>query len=263
VEARRFFEAALAFGEINLAYMGRGRVYQKEGECQNAAADYARAMEAPAASDPPPAAVSDAIASFHQELAETCTGWLVVDCSPADLALVVDGEGAACGESLALSSGSHTVTGAAHGQFLDIEVEIRGMEHTRTALAIEAPVLTAVTGPAQAESGDALAWSLVGGGGVLIAVGGVFALLVNDANAEIARLASEESIDKGRADSLREDVNTYSIVEFAGIGVGLASLIAGTVLLMTTGDDAEEGASVWMPWFTNDGAGVIWRARSW
>lgn len=270
-EALRFYEAALALGEVNLAYMGRGRAYQKAGACANASADYERALAAPAAESPPPDAVRGAIEGYRAELVKVCPGTLRLACD-ADVEVRVNGRLAPCNKLQTLEPGTYMVVARARGETQEREVSVAALQEAEVEFTFAAPVVAApvqveprIEPPVAAvapESSETpwVAWSLVGGGAVLMAVGGGFALAVDGTNSEMATLAQAERIDASRASSLRSDANTYATLQFVGLGVGVAAVSLGAVMLLNSAEEPLPTGGV-NAWVAPGGGGASWEAR--
>lgn len=91
--AIRLFEASLDLGELNVTHTNLGRAYQHAGECEKAEIHFAKALDAPRATEPTPDQIKTAIAAYREEMEETCPGHLDVECSPEEIAVFIDGEG--------------------------------------------------------------------------------------------------------------------------------------------------------------------------
>jgi len=70
--AVRLFRSSTDLGELNITYVNMGRAYQYMGECENAEAAYAKALNVPAVASPSPDKIAAVIARYRVELDESC-----------------------------------------------------------------------------------------------------------------------------------------------------------------------------------------------
>ncbi|MEL6182554.1 MAG: hypothetical protein AAFS10_26595, partial [Myxococcota bacterium] len=84
----------------------------------------------------PEKVVQDALRSFIAELEQSCPGQVVVRCDPDGLAVTVDGQPHACGETFELNAGEHTFKGTFKGQTVTSTRSIAPIDLTEVRLSL-------------------------------------------------------------------------------------------------------------------------------
>ncbi len=122
-----------------------------------------------------------------------------------------------------------------------------------------------VTTPSQEGDSDLGAWLLLGGGGLAAVVGGVLVAVGQGKHDEVedhqarAEAGIVDTLTRREAFELRDDGDSLKTTGWIGLGVGVAALATGAVLLATSDDDStgvHVGAAV-----SGDGAGMVLSGR--
>jgi tetratricopeptide (TPR) repeat protein len=242
--------AALRKGKVNLFYVNLGRAYFRAGECAQADAAYASAVDSPSVAEPAPAEVRKKVVEYRKELLDTCTGNVVVSCDPEDaLVTIDDGSPRPCSKSpFPVSPGFHTLRASYADQEMVREVNVRAMENVGVVLDL-----------GQREGTGAWRGAGLGVG----AVGLVFT-----ASAALYQLTVVNSaIDDHHSDpndiEARDRANTGRTLVLAGYVAGPTLMLVGASLYLlapTLFDDQEPRADTaqWGAWFLPESAGATW-----
>ncbi len=139
--AIRALQRALRLGELNVTWLNLGRALQKDGQCYEAEDAFARALQAPPIAGLDPEVVAGHVARYREELLATCPGRIVIECPPGDLVLI-DADSArhplTCGAvSDPMRPGVYRALLTQDARQAEVLVEIRAMDTTRAALALE------------------------------------------------------------------------------------------------------------------------------
>lgn len=243
-EAIELLRSALALGELNALYLNLGRAYFRDGNCAEAEAAYARALTAPAMSEPSPSAVRAKVDEYRADMRQGCPGTLVLTCTPGEMLIVVDrGPEQACGEIM-LPPGVHIVRGKLLDQTTETTVEITSLERTEATLSMEmvmAPTPEPTPTPTESDGVGLITWTTLGVGAVTLGTAFVLdATLAGPAvdDFETAVLAGDSKRDDLRGDAEAAQ-NTVLIVG----GVGAAILVTGAVLLVVDLTDGPSDAA--------------------
>ncbi len=240
--------SALALGELNALYLNLGRAYFRNGQCAKAEEAYAKALKAPAMSEPSPSAVRAKVDEYRVDMKQGCPGTLVLTCTPAEMRVSVDGgEEQECGE-LVLPVGKHVVRGTLMDKSAETTVEITSLGRTEAALSVEMTVARPEPDPVPQESGGVgiATWTTLGLGA--LTVGTAFVLDAAVAGPAIDDFESAILTGDGDRNSLRDDAESAQNTVLIVGGLGAAILVTGTVLLvldLTSGpSDETETTSV-------------------
>lgn len=118
------FEAALELGPSNITYLNLGRTLYYAGRCKEALDTYVKALDAPGPPDINAERIFSLAARYKEDLKTGCPARITVQCAPATLLLLVDGEQKRCGQPLVLAPGVYSFEG------------IWGRDHTETTLEV-------------------------------------------------------------------------------------------------------------------------------
>lgn len=263
--AVKAYDAALASGPLNIAWLNKGRALQRLGDCNGAADAYVRVLDAPAVTEPSPDTVRGALTRYREELAAECPGTLVVTCDPPDTRLsFVDPDAGlpdaraeplpplGCGTLVELPPGRYQIVARAHQQTERHRVTIVGVQiHT---LAIQLTPLAEIE--AAVDPWSVAGWSAIGISAVALA-GGVFGSVQLAAkNEEMDNLARAPVVRRADLESAIDEAGTYEALQWSGYAVSAAALVAGLLLL----DAADDGPAI-SPSADATRAGAILRVR--
>jgi len=230
------YDAALAIGPLNIAWLNKGRALQRMGDCNGAADAYVRVLDAPAVTEPSPDTVRGALTRYQQQLAEQCPGTLVVTCDPLGAKLqfvdspdhpAADLPRIGCGTLVELQPGPYTIIARAHQQTERHRITIIGVQ-TQT-LAIQ------ITPLSEIEQGIDT-WTIAGWTGVALSAvslgAGIFgSLQVDKLNDEMRRLAAEGVVERNDIEDVIDEVRIYEAVQWTSYALAAASLAAGIWML--------------------------------
>lgn len=131
--------------DLNLLHLNRGRVLQKLGQCQEAAAAFKRVPNAPR--DPAIAfeSIQSSLLRYTETLENSCAGTLVVSCEDPQGSFRLDnGPEVACGSPLNVEKpGKYTVSANFYGQTIAKDVHIRGTRRNSALLTFSRAQLIA------------------------------------------------------------------------------------------------------------------------
>lgn len=255
-QAIRYYDAAMALGELNIIHLNLGRARQKQGRCFEAEASFARALGAPAVRKPSPTKVREAIESHREEMRSTCPGALTVQCIPLDARLIVGERAAGCGERLELPAGLVRIQGEAGGVRTERTVEVEALKEHSVLIEVEAH------SDQGASTREVLGWSLVALGGALTVTGVGLGLRVAGINRELDAIAESNEIDGQSTEDLVSTGQSLQTLEFIGLGVGASAAAIGAVmLLLGEGEPDRTGALQIAPWVLPDGGGLTFGIR--
>jgi len=276
--AAQLFKAALLVQDLNFLHLNLGRALQKSGACQEAEAEFAKALQAPKVAKPFPAPdkIKAKVTEYRNELHDTCPATLTVQCTPPTLTLTVDDVARECGTPFELAPGKHLLKGTSPKKVVEKQVTVSGLQALEVAIDVSlAQGSTGITPPTEnngqgeekpgmsgenTTSGVTMAgWALVGTGSVALITGAVFTLFVNQTNAEIEDIAKGgiENIGEARtANDLVAQADSEELVQYLSYGLGSAMIIGGAVILLGS-DDSDEDSVVWSPWLGSDTTGMV------
>ncbi len=86
-EAERLYLAALKLGEVNIIYQGLGRLYQKQGKCEESKIYFDLAFQADFVDHPSPSEVNQKIKKYLEDDKDLCYMNLIIECFPKDISL--------------------------------------------------------------------------------------------------------------------------------------------------------------------------------
>lgn len=86
-EAERLYLAALKLGEVNIIYQGLGRLYQKQGKCEESKIYFDLAFHANFVDHPSPSEVNQKIKKYLEDDKDLCYMNLIVECFPKNINL--------------------------------------------------------------------------------------------------------------------------------------------------------------------------------
>lgn len=104
------------------------------------------------------------------------------------------------------------------------------------AVAGGSPAPGSVTTAPPAKRSRTLEWALIGGGAAVVATGAIFGVLALQANSDFDDLQASGA-DRMTLEDKQSDAQNNALAADVLIGVGAVSIIAGTIMYLTTGDD--------------------------
>ncbi len=215
--AIRLYQALLDLGPLNTAYASLGYALFKAGRCEEARAAYELAETAPQVVNPPPEAVAQALEAYQEKLADTCPGFLVLECRPRQLQISVDGSALEpCPDTpIPVTRGDHVVIAAVGEESIERSVFVDAMESVPLQLVIEGiddvdpdpkkqPTGPKSATPAPRQTGwtGTLGWITAGAGGAVLLTALTVDLFVLDSTLQDLRTASANN-DTSQYDSLK------------------------------------------------------------
>ncbi len=150
------YEEALKLGELNVAYLGLARAQLGGGRCDEASASLARVLSAPRAVNPPVSEVLKDAAALRQDMTSQCPASVIIQCSPVDMSITVDGLGPLpCdGRPLMLLPGEHVLRGERAGERVEQVVALGPMERRHVDLRLGDALLTMIPAERPERPGD-------------------------------------------------------------------------------------------------------------
>lgn len=195
-------------------------------------------------------------------------GSLTVNCKDPNTQLRLEGRPLLCGQETLLPAGEHKITARLDDQKQAHTIIVGEGNHASLALELiiqppapieKAPAPTPKPKP-RSHARQITSWSLIGAGTLSLGVGAWSSFQIQDINQQVNTLGSQvvlSSRDSQRLKSLRSDADLYNGLQYAGFGLGLASITVGTVLLLLPQEDKEPPATAgWGVTPLHSGAGV-------
>lgn len=240
-KAEQLYNAMLQIGEVNVTWMNLGAAYDKQGKCLEAAEAFARVYTAPKIAQIPAKMLEDKTDQAVRELDQKCSARVVLNCSPAETTVTIDGgrEFACHGRPLSLMPGRHTVYAKTHYGFNTVVVDAVAGETQQVKVEVidyEKVAAEAGVTPEEIQKKStlfkALGYSFIGvgagvagGGGALLAVG------YKDYN-DIKSDYDNNLTTKDKVDDQRDKSQLWMDISYGMFAVGGAMLITGIVLVV-------------------------------
>lgn len=256
-----YFRAALELGELNIGYLNLGRALSRLGRCEEARDAYQKALLAPPVASPPVDEVRSIIHRYERELAESCSGTLLLRCEPRGMSLSIDGAApTTCPQApLTLAWGTHVLEWSTPSGPRSVEVQIEPGRSTELTLAEADRDGVGWVAP--------VGWTSLGLGLALVGAGLAVDLGVAGATVdELDTALAEDRLERARelADRLETEQAT-AIGLYLG-GTALAAGGLGLLLAHYLGAPADGHASTVTlgepsTWLARGGAGLAWTMR--